>query len=161
MFGTQHQDNAGRLSRFDFDGIAVLVDYAHNPTGLGGLLAVAQSLGPKRLLLLLGQAGNRGDDAIAALAATAWAARPDRIVIKELESFRRGRDVGEVPALLKAELERLGAEPHQLVTALDELSGVQEALRWARAGDVLVLPVHGLEARAEVIALLESKAARD
>lgn len=159
-FGDRHDDNAGRLSRFVFDGITVLVDYAHNPTGLTGLLAVAQSLNPKRLLLLLGQAGNRGDDAIAALASAAWAVRPDHIVIKELDGFRRGREVGEVPGLLRSELLRLGAEPDQLGTAVDEISGVEEALRWARGGDVLVLPVHGLEARAKVIALLEAKRAR-
>jgi len=156
-FGGRHEDNAGRLSRFAFDGIEVLVDYAHNPTGLSGLIAVAQSLGPKRLLLLLGQAGNRGDDAIAALAAAAWAAQPDRIVIKELEGYRRGRAVGEVPGLLRAELERLGAAPDQLAMAPTEVSAVEEALRWARAGDVLVLPVHGLEARAKVIAMLGAR----
>jgi UDP-N-acetylmuramyl tripeptide synthase len=158
-FGARHEDNAGRLSRFTFDGIDVLVDYAHNPTGLNGLIAVARSLGPKRLLLMLGQAGNRGDDALMALAEAAWSAKPDLVILKELEGYRRGRQVGEVPALLRSELERLGAAPHQLVMALDEVSAVEEALRWAQSGDVLVLPVHGLEARAKVLAMLEARCA--
>ncbi|MES2306641.1 MAG: Mur ligase family protein [Gemmatimonadota bacterium] len=156
-FGVRPADNAGRLGRYRFDGIEVLLDYAHNPTGLAGLLAVARSQAPARLLLLLGQAGNRGDDAIAALARAAWDARPDRIIIKELEGYRRGRDVGEVPALIHDELRRLGAAEDQLVTVLDEVDAVVEALRWARVGDLLVLPVHGLDARARVIALLEAR----
>lgn len=156
-FGSRAEDNAGRLSHFAFDGIEVLLDYAHNPTGLRGLLAVARARNPKRLLLLLGQAGNRDDSAIAALVQSAWESRPDRIIIKELEGYRRGREVGEVPALIDAELRRLGATDEQLMTVLDEVAAVEEALRWARPGDLLVLPVHGLTARAGVLALLGTR----
>ncbi|MEO5799685.1 MAG: Mur ligase family protein [Gemmatimonadales bacterium] len=159
-FGGRPEDNAGRLGHYRFDGVEVFLDYAHNPTGLAGLLAVARSRAPERLLLLLGQAGNRGDDAIAALVRAAWDARPDRIIIKELEGYRRGREVGEVPALIHDELRRLGAPEEQLVTVLDEVDAVAEALRWARPGDLLVLPVHGLEARARVIELLEARITR-
>jgi UDP-N-acetylmuramyl tripeptide synthase len=159
QFGSRPEDNAGRLSRFRLDGFEILLDYAHNPTGLTGLLAVARSLHPKRLLLLLGQAGNREDDALAALATAAWSGRPDRIVLKELEGYRRGRERGEVPALLGEELRRLGAAPEQLVTVLDEVEAVEAALAWARPGDLLVLPVHGLEARGEVLARLAARGA--
>jgi len=158
-FGSRPEDNAGRLSHFRLDGFQILVDYAHNPTGLTGLLAVARGLAPRRLLLLLGQAGNREDDALAALAEAAWSARPDRIVLKELEGYRRGREQGEVPALLGAELLRLGASPDQLVTVFDEVEAVEAALAWAQPGDLLVLPVHGLEARSEVLARLAARGA--
>lgn len=158
-FGERPEDNPGRLHRFRFDGIEVLIDYAHNPTGLAGLLAVARGLAPNRLLLLLGQAGNRDDEALAALAEAAWRARPDRIILKELEGYRRGRAVGEVPTLLAEELRRLGAPADQMVIVLDEVAAVEEALRWAESGDVLVLPVHGLEARAAVLSLLAARAA--
>lgn len=158
-FGTRPEDNAGRLSHFRLEGFEILLDYAHNPTGLTGLLAVARSLAPRRLLLLLGQAGNREDDALAALAEAAWSARPDRIVLKELEGYRRGREQGEVPALLGAELLRLGASPEQLVTVLDEVEAVEAALAWAQPGDLLVLPVHGLEARGDVLARLAARGA--
>lgn len=158
-FGSRPEDNAGRLSHFRLEGFEILLDYAHNPTGLTGLLAVARRLAPKRLLLLLGQAGNREDDALAALAEAAWNARPDRIVLKELEGYRRGREQGEVPALLGEELLRLGASAEQLVTVLDEVEAVEAALEWAQPGDLLVLPVHGLEARGEVLAGLAARGA--
>lgn len=159
-FGARPEDNAGRLSRFDLGGVTILLDYAHNPSGLTGLLTVARSLAPRRLLLLLGQAGNRDDGALADLAAAAWSGRPDRIILKELEGYRRGRTAGEVPTLLADALRRLGARPEDVVTVLDEVAAVEEALRWGAPGDVLVLPVHGLTARGEVLALLAARGAR-
>jgi UDP-N-acetylmuramyl pentapeptide synthase len=73
-FGARNSDNPGRLQRWRRDGVEVLLDYAHNPDGLQGLLAMARALAPRgRLGLLLGQAGNREDEAIRALARTAAA----------------------------------------------------------------------------------------
>ena len=158
-FGAQAADNAGRLSRFELAGTTVLLDYAHNPTGLTGLLKVARSLRPTRLLLLLGQAGNRDDGALADLAGAAWTARPDRIVLKELEGYRRGRTAGEVPALLEHALRTLGAPAERIVTVLDEVEAVEAAIAWAQPGDLLVLPVHSLDARTEVLARLAAKGA--
>ncbi len=156
-FGARAEDNAGRLMRFEFDGVRVLVDYAHNPSGLTGLLEVARGLTSQRLLLLLGQAGNRSDAALADLAEAAWSGKPDRIILKELEEYRRGREVGEVPALLARHLVALGASPEILEVVLGEVAAVEAALAWARPGDVLVLPVHDLSARAEVLEILRRR----
>jgi UDP-N-acetylmuramyl tripeptide synthase len=38
-----------------------------------------------------------------------------------------------------------------------EVEAVRTALEWARPGDVLALPVHGLAARAEVLELLQAR----
>ena len=46
------------------------------------------------------------------------------------------------------------AEP-DLPVCLDEALAVREALAWAQAGDLLVLPVHELARRDEVVALLD------
>jgi UDP-N-acetylmuramyl tripeptide synthase len=145
-FGAQASDNPGRLECHGWRGATVLVDYAHNPDGLGQLLGVARSLlplgGSGRLLLLLGQAGNRDDEAIAALAQVAAAARPDRVVIKELTSMLRGRDAGAVPALLERALRAAGLTAEQLQHAGDEAQAVRCVLDLAARGDVVVLPVH-------------------
>ncbi len=104
-FGADPEDNAGRLMRYELGGLNLIVDFAHNPTALAGLVDFAQHLrGGGRLALLLGQAGNREDADIDRLAAVAAAARPDFLVVKELESYLRGRDSGEVPALLRRAL---------------------------------------------------------
>ena len=108
-FGADPEDNAGRLMRYELGGLDLIVDFAHNPTALAGLVDFARHLrGNGRLALLLGQAGNREDADIDRLAAVAASARPDFVVVKELTSYLRGRDSGEVPALLKRALERAG-----------------------------------------------------
>ena len=95
--------------RYELGGLNLIVDFAHNPAALAGLVDFAQHLrGGGRLALLLGQAGNREDADIDRLAAVAAAARPDFVVVKELASYLRGRGSGEVPALLRRALARAG-----------------------------------------------------
>ncbi len=141
-FGAHPTDNPGRLERWTYRGATVLIDYAHNPEGLASLLRVARALKPKRLLLLLGQAGNRDDAAIADLAGTAAHFAPDRIVIKELPLMLRGRAPGEVPALLERALQEHGIAPEHLHVELDELTAALGLVEAAEPGDVVVLPVH-------------------
>lgn len=155
-FGEHPDDNPGRLTFLSLGGVDLLLDYAHNPHGLSALLAVARAGTGGRLLVLLGQAGDRDDEAIRELARTAWKARPDRVIVRELEGYARGRPHGEVSGVLARELERLGASPDQLRLEPDEMEAVREALRWARAGDLLVLPIHSDSFRARTLALVES-----
>ncbi|MFY2763090.1 Mur ligase family protein [Arenimonas sp. MALMAid1274] len=158
-FGSDPGDNPGRLQRWEFGGLRILLDYAHNPAGLKGLLKVARARWPGRLGLVLGQAGNRGNDDIRALAGVAAQAKPSMVVLKDIDGFIRGRERGEVAALIGDELRRLGLHDDQLRTVLPELGAARELLAWAQPGDVLVLPIHALEAKAEVTALLDHLAA--
>jgi UDP-N-acetylmuramyl tripeptide synthase len=155
-FGANPEDNAGRLMRYELGGLNLIVDFAHNPAALAGLADFAQHLrGAGRLALLLGQAGNRVDADMDRLAAVAAAARPDFVVVKELGSYLRGRGSGEVPALLKRALAAAGIAPETVADAPDEDKAVRLALAWARAGDVLVLPLHSRDGRGHALALLE------
>ena len=155
-FGAARSDNPGRLELWRFGGITVFMDYAHNPEGLEGLMKVAVAArGNGRLGLLLGQAGNREDSAIRALAATAAGFGPDLVVLKDLAGYLRGRASGEVPALLRDELRLRGLPEARLRTVLPEVEAALALFAWAKAGDVLVLPVHGVKARHELSARLD------
>jgi cyanophycin synthetase len=156
-FGEKITDNPGRMMRFEFNGAHVLIDYAHNPDGLRGFLAVATQLrgDQGRLGLLLGHAGNRQDADITELARAAAAFEPDLVVVKEDEAHLRGRSPGEIPRLLREELLRLGVPESALPVRDTELEAAQLALDWARPGDVLALPLHAPSARAAVVAILE------
>jgi cyanophycin synthetase len=151
-------DNPGRGYLTEIDGFQVLVDYAHNPHGLTALIGFASGLPARRRLLLLGQAGDRDDQALRELARTAWSLRPDRVILKELPEMLRGRQLGEVPAVLEDELLRLGARRDDVSHAATELEAVHQALDWARPGDLLLLLVH--KQREEAMALLEQRRAR-
>ena len=156
-FGERITDNPGRLMRFERGGVHVLVDYAHNPEGLAGLLEVAASLRGDggRLGVVLGHAGNRGDRDIERLAVTAARFAPALVVIKELEGYLRGRVLGEVPRILRGALLNAGLPGEAITMQSTELEAVRCALEWGRPGDVLALPVHGLAARAAVLELLQ------
>ena len=156
-FGSSLLDNPGRMMRFDLHGITILIDYAHNPDGLRGFLTVAAHLSGAagRLGMLLGHAGNRQNADIAELAQVALEFRPDLIVIKENEAQLRGREPGEIPRLLRAELERLGYPESHMPVCNTEVEAARYALEWARPGDVLALPVHSASARSAVIAMLQ------
>jgi UDP-N-acetylmuramyl tripeptide synthase len=145
--------NLGRGTLMELGGVHLLLDYAHNPHGLAAIVALANHLSGGRRLLVLGQAGDRDDEAIRELARAAWPLRPDRIIVKELAEMLRGRGPGEVPAVLRNELLRLGAAPDSITLAGTEMDGIREALAGAEPGDLLILLVH--TQRNEVLALLD------
>lgn len=155
-FGGRAEDNPGRLQRLVHRGATVLIDYAHNPDGLAQLLGVARALQPRRLGLLLGQAGNRSDEAIAELARTAAGFQPDRVCVKELPQMLRGRAPGDVPALIERALLVAGVPAQRLQREADEEAAAQALLAWAQPGDVVVLPLHTTAARERITAWLGS-----
>ncbi len=155
-FGNDPADNPGRLQRWTFADVKVLMDYAHNPDGLRGLLTIAATLANgARLGLLLGQAGNRGNAEIRDLAAVAADFAPRFVVLKDIDGYLRGRAPGEVAEILKNELRQRGFADLDLPQRLGEAEAAREALRLIHAGEVLVLPVHAAKARVEVAAFLD------
>ncbi|MDB4888565.1 MAG: Mur ligase family protein [Gemmatimonadetes bacterium] len=142
-FGASPNDNPGRLQVYRFGEVTVLVDYAHNPDGLAALCETAMGMPAKRRLVILGQAGNRDDEQLRALARAAWGVIPfDHVIIKEMLTMLRGRQPGEIPAILTDELSRLGVPSDRVEVAPSELDAVRRAFAWARDGDLLVCPVH-------------------
>jgi UDP-N-acetylmuramyl tripeptide synthase len=135
-------DNPGRAHLWDFGGTRVLVDFAHNPHGLAALIETAQALPARRRLVVLGQAGDRDDESIRALARVAWPWRPDRVILKEMEQYLRGRRPGEATGLIRDELTALGADLATVTHAASELEAVRSALAEAQPGDLVLLPVH-------------------
>ena len=159
-FGADPEDNPGRLMRYRVRGATVLVDYAHNPAGLAGLLDVARHLGGGgRVAVLLGHAGNRRDADFDEVARVVAGRRPDYVVVKEDEAHLRGREPGEIPRLLRASLLAHGMPEAAIAMCDSELDAVRHALEWARPGDVLALPVHSSLARAATLELIRGHCA--
>ncbi|MGD8496496.1 MAG: Mur ligase family protein [Gemmatimonadales bacterium] len=130
----------GRTNLFRLGEATAIVDFVHNPHGMRAMAETALELPARRRLVVLGQAGDRDDDSIRALARAACRMRPQRVIVKELTRYLRGRPAGEVPALIRRELE--GADPAiEVVDATDELDAVRQALEWCEPGDLLVLPI--------------------
>ena len=158
-FGRDNADNRGRLERWVIHGVRILLDYAHNPEGLDGLLDVATANDTGgRLGLILGHAGNRLDTDIQALARVAARYRPDRVVLKDIGGYERGRVSGEIAGLMRQVLESDGIPPAAIDFIPDEVMAVRSLLDWARPGDLLVLPIHGFAAKDTIIPMLDALA---
>jgi UDP-N-acetylmuramyl tripeptide synthase len=152
-FESGPEGNPGRLNVFELGGVTAVVDFAHNPHGLAAVMDMARALHPRRVLVVLGQAGDRDDDSIRELARVTAAARPDRVIVKHVDRYLRGRPRGEVPALIEAELRRCGLPDEAIGSAPDEVRATLDALEWAREGDLLLLLSHA--ERESVIACVE------
>ncbi len=158
-FKNSVSDNPGRLNHFEVGGVQAIVDYAHNPHGFDAVFELMNQLPAERRLVLLGQAGDREESSIRELARQTWAARPDLIVIKEMESHLRGRELGEVPAILEEELRQAGATEANFTHASSEPEAVRTAFAWAQPGDLLMLLCH--DKRDEVLAWIHALQASD
>jgi UDP-N-acetylmuramyl tripeptide synthase len=160
-FGRDLADNAGRLMRFDIGGVKIILDYAHNPDGLRGVMRVAQQLRARdgRIGMLLGHAGNRLDADIEELALVATEFGPDLIVVKEDEGHLRGRQPGEVPAIIQNALVKTGMPLAAVPICPSEVDAALMALEWARPGDALVLLIHSSPARARMLDILRERVA--
>jgi cyanophycin synthetase len=127
---------------YEVGGVRVVVDFAHNPQGMAALADIAAALPARRRLVAVGQAGDRDDAAIRDLVRAAHALRPDHVIVKEMEKYRRGRAPGEVPGFLRDEFRRLGVPNAAISTAPDDLGALRRALEWAQRGDLLLVTIH-------------------
>lgn len=132
-------DNPGRCNVYDINGCKVLVDFAHNPHAMQALFDMAQALPAKRRALCFGQAGDRPDHAIRELARDAWAIGLDKVIVSELADYHRGREPGDVFAIIEDELQLNGAEPDQIEHFDEETDSLAAALNWAQPGDLIIM----------------------
>jgi UDP-N-acetylmuramyl tripeptide synthase len=137
---TMSQDaNPGRSNLYPLRGFNVLVDFAHNPEAMHALFAMARAIPAKRRVLCFGQAGDRTDEQIHELAQSAWSIGLELACIAELEKYRRGREEGEVFAVIRDELIQCGAREDQIRYFATESESFDAALEWAEDGDLVVI----------------------
>ncbi|MFQ5530759.1 MAG: glutamate ligase domain-containing protein, partial [Gemmatimonadota bacterium] len=132
--------------------VTAIVDFAHNPHGMEALADTVLRLPASRRLVVIGQAGDRDDASIRELTRSITEMEPDRIIIKELTKYLRGREPGEVPGIIEDELSRIGS-PAEVAHSDGELSAVRDALDWCEPDDLLVFPIQA--ERDEITDLLE------
>ena len=132
-------DNPGRCNVYDVNGFKVLVDFAHNPHAMQALFDMAAALPANRRLLSFGQAGDRTDEQIRELARSAWSIGLDAVVVSELEQYHRGREHGDVYAIISDELRKCGATTAQLQHYDLESESLGAAMDWAEPGDLVIM----------------------
>ncbi len=143
VFRGDEHDNPGRGNWFEHhvdDGIIrILVDFAHNEHGMKALADAVRQVPAKRVILLMGQAGDRLDADIAALVKAACSINPGQLLVTELPGYERGREPFEVPELIRTQALKSGIPDNVIEIFPGPREATAQALSRARPGDLLVL----------------------
>lgn len=164
-FGTSMGERYGRLELYVRGDTTVIVDFAHNEAGVEALVAVGEGLvgdrearaGRRTLAMVIGTAGDRPDDTLRGIGRIAGA-HADRVTIKEMLRYLRGRTRESVVGELRAGLASGGADANAVPVHPDEPSAVRAVIApdgtLADTGLPGVLLVLCHEDRAGVVAVL-------
>ena len=115
----------GRLNLMRVGRGRLLVDYAHNAAAVEGLMELVAGLDAGRRVGVITAPGDRRDEDIRMLGRLA--ASLDYVIIKE-DTDRRGRDPGEISALVREGLEAGGLSPNAIEVVADEMAAVDRAV---------------------------------
>lgn len=152
-FKPDSKDNPGRCNEFAHNGARVFVDFAHNPHSIAAVCDAMSAIPAKRRFIMLSHAGDRSDQDIQDVTLTALRLNPDVVVAVEMESYLRGREVGEIPSLIKQAAVGAGFKSDQVLFAGSPAQAARMILAQLQPGDLALLLV--LAERDEVFQLLE------
>lgn len=151
-------DNPGRGQLVEKNGVRVMLDFGHNSEGVRAVLGLVAELleqRPGALTVIAACAGDRSDQEIEDVAHAILAAKPRRILLRELADYLRGRAPGEVPNAFRKVFHEHQFPDGDVSLAASEVEALERAFEQAESGDFIVLLVH-LE-HAEVEAFLAAR----
>ncbi|MEP5089917.1 MAG: Mur ligase family protein [Paracoccaceae bacterium] len=157
-FRPDPRDNPGRCNEFEYNGARVFVDFAHNPHSIEAVCTALSGLASQRRFIMLSHAGDRSDSDIISVTKTALQFQPDVLVTAELQDYLRGRELGEIPALIEQAATGAGMTADQIRHAGSPLAAAKAILSEVRQGDLALLLV--LSGREQVFELIEARDGR-
>lgn len=153
-FSASPDDNPGRCNEFTVKGARVFVDFAHNPHAIAAMSNLIDNLPARKRYLLICHAGDRSDQDIRDLTKGAIGFGPDRIVAAEIEDYLRGRELGDIPALIAQECVSNGIAAEAVTVARSPGEGTASILDQLEEGDVAL--ILALSDRDRVFELIEA-----
>lgn len=136
-------DNApGRFNVMDYRGATVIADYGHNPDAMKALVEAVNAMPAKRRSVVISGAGDRRDEDIRDQTAILGAAFDDFILFQD--ACQRGREDGEVLALLRAGLSQAARAQH-VEEIRGEFLAIDTALARLQPGDLCLVLVDQVE----------------
>ncbi|MFL5565342.1 MAG: cyanophycin synthetase [Gemmatimonadaceae bacterium] len=138
----------GRLNLMRVQKGRVLVDYAHNPSAISGLMEFAQTIDASRRIGVIAAPGDRRDEDLRRVGRLA--AHLDYVVVKEDEDLR-GRDPGEAAGLIVDGLRDGGMEDGQYETILGEEEAIVHAMTQMKDNDLVVILADDVSASLAVV----------
>ena len=126
----------GRLNLLRVQNGRVLVDYAHNPAALRGLLEVVESIDANRRIGVVTAPGDRRDEDLRNFGRLS--ACFDYVVVKE-DEYRRGRHAGNIADLIIDGLRDGGLSENQYATIYNEQDAISHAMAQMKDNDLVVI----------------------
>ncbi|GJL96805.1 MAG: Mur ligase [Hyphobacterium sp.] len=155
-FQNDPKDNPGRCNEFVVKGARVFVDFAHNPHSIEAVTSAMRAIPAKRRFVMLSHAGDRSDQDIVDVTASALAMNPDHLIASELSEHLRGRNEGDVTRLIIKVARSRGLNDDQILHASSPADGAAQILDRLQEGDLALLLV--LSERDAIFEMLEKQA---
>jgi len=118
------------------NGGRAVVDYAHNAAAIAGLLDLVNRLPAKKRVAVVTVPGDRRDDDVRE--AGRLFSSMDYVIIRD-DHDRRGREIGEVGALIKEGLIERGFAEENVEVIHDEHLAIQRAIELVGEDDLLLV----------------------
>ena len=141
-FVSDAQTAPGRFNVFDYKGATLIADYGHNPDAIQALVAGIENMPARRRLVVISGAGDRRDDDIRQQTEILGDAFDEVILYQD--ACQRGREDGEVIALLREGLTNAGRTRH--IDAIDgEFIAIDVALGRLQPDDLCLILIDQVE----------------
>jgi cyanophycin synthetase len=127
----------GRMNVLEIRGATVIVDYAHNPAALRGLMEFVARMQARRRIGVVTMPGDRRDEDLRELGQIVSVL--DHVVVKEHAAYLRGRPQGQVIQLIGEGLDAGGLGPDRRDAVPEEPAAVARALEIMEPGDLVVI----------------------
>ncbi|NUT59775.1 cyanophycin synthetase [Herbaspirillum sp. C9C3] len=132
----------GRFNLFDYKGATLIADYGHNPDAIQALIKAVDSLPAKRRSVVISGAGDRRDVDITRQTELLGDAF-DEVVLYQ-DQCQRGREDGEVIALLRQGLEK-ASRTSDVKEINGEFLAIDTALATLQPGDLCLILIDQVE----------------
>jgi UDP-N-acetylmuramyl tripeptide synthase len=155
-FASNAEDNPGRGNLYKVQGCEVIVDFAHNEHSMSAMINMVKTMPARRRVVMFGHAGDRSDQEIRDLTYAVADLNADLFVVSEVEKYLRGRQLGDVPQIVKEALVEHTIDKGRVLIVKSPLEGVRKIIAGSEPGDIILLFV--LDQREEVHDWLVSQA---
>jgi cyanophycin synthetase len=145
----------GRLNLLPVRGGQVLVDYAHNPAAVAGLMDLVRGTPADRRIGVVTVPGDRRDDDIRKVGRLCG--NLDYVILKE-DSDRRGRQSGEIAQLIAEGLREAGLRQESIETVFSEADAVARGVELMRGHDLVVVLADQIPAVLQQLGQLRARA---
>ena len=141
-FVSDAQTAPGRFNVFDYRGATLIADYGHNPDAIQALVAGIDNMPARRRSVVISGAGDRRDDDIRQQTEILGDAFDDVILYQD--ACQRGREDGEVIALLRAGLAD-AKRTRETLEITGEFLAIDTALGRLESGDLCLILIDQVE----------------